>query len=278
MPRPMTASEKQRFRGYFPNLNVNTVVVTDNADPFYNCISWTVGITNRWLWPGNSLVHFEIFYRGFGFVPSGTGPLASWGHSTTSMTHGSISGSGHGPRWESKCGGDLRIQHGLSELAGGLYGRVLAFFRSSPTLKAALQSVAEDIMKEKLAKSYLSATRKKKLQSQIVAVPRELRSKFETAFSAWKDTWFKGGLAVSSDPHTRAVGKEFDALVALGPGILPLVIEALANPENFLALQLYDAIQPNEKLLVQYEPEDERILEGEQGRARAVVQAWFANE
>jgi hypothetical protein len=172
----------------------------------------------------------------------------------------------------------LRIQHGLNELVGRLYGRVLAFFRRSPTLKAALQSVAEDIMKEKLAKSYLSATQKKKLQSQIVAVPRELRSKFETAFSAWKDTWFKGGLAVSSDPHTRAVGKEFDALVALGPGILPLVIEALANPENFLALQLYDAIQPNEKLLVQYEPEDERILEGEQGRARAVVQAWFANE
>ncbi|HEY7152836.1 MAG TPA: hypothetical protein VH575_02655, partial [Gemmataceae bacterium] len=68
------------------------------------------------------------------------------------------------------------------------------------------------------------------------------------------------------------------ALIALGPTILPLVIEQLANPENFFALQLYDAIQPNEKLLVQFEPDDERILEGEQGRARRVVQAWFANQ
>ncbi len=81
-----------------------------------------------------------------------------------------------------------------------------------------------------------------------------------------------------ADPHTRAVGKEFDALVALGPAILPLVIDQLANPDHFLALQLYDAIQPDERLLVQFEPEDERILEGEQGRARRVVQAWFANQ
>ena len=31
----------------------------------------------------------------------------------------------------------------------------------------------------------------------------------------------------------------------------PLVIEELANPENFLALQLYDTLQPNERLVVQ---------------------------
>jgi hypothetical protein len=64
-------------------------------------------------------------------------------------------------------------------------------------------------------------------------------------------------LAVSSNPQTRAIGKEFDALIAFGPAILPLLIEELADPENFLALQLYDAMQPNERL---------------------VVQAWFANQ
>jgi hypothetical protein len=66
--------------------------------------------------------------------------------------------------------------------------------------------------------------------------------------------------------------------IALGPAIIPFVIEKLADPENFLALQLYDAIQPNETLLVQFEPDDERIPEGEQGRAQRVVQAWFANQ
>ena len=37
-------------------------------------------------------------------------------------------------------------------------------------------------------------------------------------------------------------------------------------------------MQPNEQLLVQYGPDDERVLEGERGRARRVVQAWFANQ
>ena len=46
---------------------------------------------------------------------------------------------------------------------------------------------------------------------------------------------------------------------------------------TFSRSNLYDAIQPNEQLIVQYEPDDERILEGEQGRARRAVQAWFAN-
>jgi hypothetical protein len=124
----------------------------------------------------------------------------------------------------------------------------------------------------------LTNAQRKVLRNQINSVPADLRSAFETAFEAWKSTWFAGGLAFSSDPHMRAVGKEFDALIALGPRIVPLVVEKLADPENFMALQLYDAIQPSEKLLVQYGADDERILEGEQGRARRVVQAWFANQ
>ena len=133
-------------------------------------------------------------------------------------------------------------------------------------------------MKEKSVKSYLSAAQRRSLSMERDRVPEEVRTAFEHAFTAWKRTWFSGGLAISSDPHTRAVGKEYDALIALGPAILPLVVEKLADPENFLALQLYDALQANEKLLVHFEPDDERILEGEQGRAQRVVQAWFANQ
>ncbi|MGH7172377.1 MAG: DUF7689 domain-containing protein [Gemmataceae bacterium] len=277
MARAMTPAEQQRFHGYFPNLNVTQAVVTDNATSAYNCIAWTVGITNRWLWPGSSLAHFDTFYRGFGFVRSGNGSIGAWGHSTSSMTHGSISGTGHGPRWESKCGRDLRIQHGLNELTGGLYGRVLAFYIKARTLPAPFVAIAEDVMKEKLAKSYLSAAQKQLLHKQQTEISATVRTAFDTAFSAWKDSWFRGGLAVSSDPHTRAVGSEFDALIALGSAILPLLIEKLADPENFLALQLYDVMQSEENLLVQYEPDDERIVEGEQGRARRVVLAWFAN-
>jgi len=132
-------------------------------------------------------------------------------------------------------------------------------------------------MKDKSSRQSVSATETKLLIAQTKSVPPDVRSKFEDAFQAWKDTWFEGGLAISSVPQTRAVGREFDALVALGPRILPLLVEKLAEPDNFLALTLYDAIQPDEKLVVQFAAGDERVLEGEQGRARRVVHAWFAN-
>lgn len=65
--------------------------------------------------------------------------------------------------------------------------------------------------------------------------------------------------------------------MALGPAILPLLVGKLADPQNFLALTLYDAIQPEAKLVVQFPAGDERVLEDEQGRAPRVVRAWFAN-
>jgi hypothetical protein len=91
-------------------------------------------------------------------------------------------------------------------------------------------------MKEKLAKSYLTVAQKQLLHKEQAEVPARVRADFDAAFGAWKETWFSGGLAVSSDPHTRAAGREFDALIALGPAILPLLIERLADPDNFLAL------------------------------------------
>jgi hypothetical protein len=277
MARPMTTAEKQRFQGFFPNLNVDRAVVTGEVSTVYNCISWTVGVTDRWLWPGSSLANFDTFYRGFAFVRAEDGLIAAWGHSTASMTLGSIAGLGHGPRWESKCGGDLRIQHGLTELVGSSYGRVLAFYRHSQILQAVFAPLLEERMKGKTSKPTVTAAQKKILHEQTNRLAEGVRASFETAFRAWKNTWFRGGLAIRSDPHMRTVGTEFDALIALGPEILPLVVEKLIDPENFLALQLYDAIQPDRRLLVQFEPGDERVVEGEQGRARRVVQAWFAN-
>src|SRR5580658_10362523 len=148
MPRSMTAAEKKRFRGYFPSLDVDAAVVTGESTNAYNCISWTIGVTNRWLWPGPTIQQFDTFYRQLGFVKVGNGPIAAWGQSTSNMTHGSISGPGHGPRWESKCGHDLRIQHGLGELAGSIYGRVLAYYGRGLALAAISTTVLEAMMKQ----------------------------------------------------------------------------------------------------------------------------------
>jgi hypothetical protein len=135
----------------------------------------------------------------------------------------------------------------------------------------------EEIMKSKNIRSYLSRSNREELAKDIKAVPEETRAAFEKAFADWKASWFRGGLAINSNPYSRAVRLEYDRLIALGSAIIPLVIERLSDPESFLALQLYDAIQPDPKLVVYFEPDDERILEGEQGRARRVVRAWFAN-
>ena len=273
----MTTAEKTRFKGYFPALDVDRAVVTDGMSKVYNCISWTVGVSNRWLWPGSSLANFDTFYHGLGFVRAGDGPVAAWGHSTTNLTHGSVTGPGHGPRWESKCGPDLRIQHGLGELVGSSYGRVVAFYRRGRASAVTNEPLLVEAMKQKTVRSYMSSTQRKTFADERERISIEQRSAYTAAFAAWKATWFSGGLAVNSNPHSRTIGKEYDALIAMGPAVIPLVVESLADPENFLALQLYDAIQPNEQLLIQFEPDDDRVLEGEQGRAKRVVQAWFSN-
>jgi hypothetical protein len=126
-------------------------------------------------------------------------------------------------------------------------------------------------------KATLTAKERSTLKSIAAEVDARTKEAFQSAFAAWKKTWFEGGLAISSDPHTRTVGREFDALVALGPKILPLLVERLTEPDNFLALQLYDTLQLSPKLIVQFEPDDERILSGEQGRAQEVVKQWLAS-
>ena len=279
LPRPMDATEQARFLAAFPALNVLSAVVTGEIDFSYNCLAWTLEFTTVWIWPGNSLSDFDKMYALRGYVRADDGPIAAYGVSKSEMTHGAVSGAGHGPRWESKCGSDLRIQHGLDELEGSHYGRVRAHYR--PGLQArveeSLHKLSERIAKGKTVKTYLTKEQNEALEREVAQIPENVRTNYRRAFERWKESWFRGGLRVTSNPASRRVGAEFDALIAMGPAILPLVVQSLAEPPNFFALQLYDSVQTNARLLVQYGSDDERILEGEQGRARRTVQAWFTN-
>lgn len=276
MTRSMTAAEKMNFKGLFPMLNVDAAVVSGEATEVYNCIAWTVGVTDKWLWPGASIASFDTFYRQWGFARTNNGPIAAWGSSTSAMTHGCISGSGHGARWESKCGQSLRIQHGLTELEGSSYGRVVAFYSESTTAAPFAELMAKSAKTKDKRAMKLTSSQMSLLKESVAGVPKDLQLNFESAFSAWKKTWFEGGLAINSDPHSRARGKDFDVLVSLGPSTLPLVVQMLAHEENFFALVLYDVLQSDARLVVQYEADDPRILRGEQGRAAAVVKVWLA--
>lgn len=278
MSRAMTSAEKQRFRGYFPRLDVNRARVTGNATRTYNCISWTVGVTNRWLWPGSSLSNFDAFYRRFGFRRTGNGPVAAWGHSASRMTHGCISGRGHGPRWESKCGSDLRIQHGLNELVGASYGRVVAFYsRSRFALSESENNLINAILNTEFEVMILNDEQAKILQAIVGEINAQTRKDFEELFSEWKKSWNKDEYSFLSDPAFVRNGDAYYKLAALGEEIIPLLVEKLTDPENFLALQLYDSIQDNNILRVDNDPEDDLIFEGEQGRAQRTVENFLNN-
>ena len=121
----------------------------------------------------------------------------------------------------------------------------------------------------------LNASQRKSLAVQMERVARTTREAFESRFKAWQETWFSAPLAISSDPSSRTHSVEFHNLVALGPSILPLVIDQMTDTSNFFAVALYDAIQPDRALIVQYDADDDRIDLGEQGRAAEVVNAYL---
>jgi hypothetical protein len=276
MARPLSPTEKAQAKRIWPRLNVSNVVVTGEATQQYNCLAWTLGITNRWVWPWGSRnatkAEFDALYRGFGFASSGTGPLAAFGLNLNSMTHGSISGPGHGPRWESKCGAWLRIQHGLGELEGGsLYGNVCGFYNKRGVVVAAT-AVSKMAPMNKLSKIEVEALKRK-----FDAVPRELRSAFNKAYAEWRESWDHPLIVVSSDPTTRTHSTAFIELVALGPQILPLLIEKLTKPDEFFALQAVDRLLRPEAI-VTVDVEDPAALEGEQARALETIRRWLALE
>ena len=275
MPRSMTPQEKQQARQVWPRLNADAAVVTDEATDRYNCLAWTLGITTSWVWPWGSRnatkAEFDALYRSYGFRPAGGGEVAAFGLNLNSMTHGSISGPGHGPRWESKCGAWLRFQHGLGELDGGtIYGNVLGFYTRSVLLAPAVagERVAEQPMK--LEQSEADAIKQK-----ASALPEDVRARFNAAYKAWTETWQHPLILVSSNPADRAQSTQFLELIALGPQILPLLIERLATSDEFFALQAVDRLLPAQHV-VTLELEDPRVFGGEQDRATLTVKRWLA--
>lgn len=271
LPRKLTASEKAIFSNDFPLLDVDFTIVTDEPTGSYNCISWTVGVTNYWHWPGSLLSNFDSFYAQFGLIRKTKGPVAAWGHSDTQMTHGCISGPTHGPCWESKCGSLARIQHCLNELNGPVYGHVIAYYGYK--LKPIFPKYLEIYMKQ--VKDF-SKEETRKLKEIVKPIPRSIVDEFEKKFRAWKSSWFKGSMASVSDPYKRLETAEFKELKAMGKEIVPLLAQKLMDESNFIALPAFEKISANRKLVIEIDAADEKILEGEQGRAYRTVKNYIA--
>jgi hypothetical protein len=270
LPRKLTAAEKTTFLASFPLLDVDFTIVTGEPSGAYNCISWTVGVTNYWHWPGSTLANFDSFYAQFGLVRKTKGYVAAWGFDNNSMTHGCISGPTHGPCWESKCGSLARIQHCLNELNGPVYGHVIAYYAWKfkfifPKYLLKYMKLKKEFTKEEI----------NRLKSLIKEIPREKAADFEKRFSAWKKIWHTGNLAFNSDPYTRIKTAEFRELKALGKSVLPLLANKLMDENNFLALPAFEELA-DKKFTIRIDAKDEKVLEGEQGRAFRTVKNYLS--
>jgi hypothetical protein len=272
--RAMTLLEKDRYADIFPNLNVdNQPRVTGEETPDYNCIAWTVGITDDWINPKSSLQEWAEFYDGYGFEhdPEG-GEIAIWKRGST-YTHGSVASDSDDFDWESKCGALLRLLHDEDELAGDGdddYGTIFTYFRRRDEERAT-------------ARINVSSPKPTAMTSRDTAnlahtfaneVEPSLREAFREQFKAWKATWFAGRMALSSDTRDRTDSYSYRALIKMGPAILPLVVEELLEPSNFVANCLYLDLQSDAKLRLRSEFAAGETAKGERARSKLIVASY----
>jgi hypothetical protein len=274
MPRSLTAQEQALALQFWPRISPSGIVVTGNPTRRYNCLAWTLGISTRWIWPwAQTNVSKAQFDSANGYAPGSSGPIAAFGLNANEMKHGSISGPGHGSRWESKCGAWLRLQHGLAEMEGGLvYGDVLGFYtRLVPSTSNRTKDALARAKSMKAPK--LTPVELKFVRDSVGTIDPRLRKLFEQKYDAWKKDWDHPFIAISSSPVTRAQTPTFLDLVALGPSIIPLLMEKLTHSEEFFALQAVDRlIRP--EFVVTRTADDPANLLGEQGRALETVKNW----
>lgn len=280
MIRAMTYGEKNRFVGYFPALNPDlqprvTGEATGAPPGGYNCIAWTLGYTDRWIDPYQTVAEWDAFYNPT-FVRADSGPIAIWKRGRA-FTHGCVYNYLHGFPWESKCGSDLRILHQLDELVGDSYGNVFMYYQANPPLPPPGASGAVVHISGAAAKPQAMTDKERAtlIHQAIRDVAPAVRQEFEEQFEAWKRTWFEGAMAFSSDTNDRADGYCYRALVDMGTEIIPLVVEKLNDPKNFIAQRLYEDLQPDPQMRVVITPSDPAAKEGVQGHAQRTVEHYL---
>lgn len=261
----MTILEMDRFALYFPAMNVELQPrVTGEATPTYNSVAWSVGLTHAWINPFQTLPEWDDFFTPFGYVRREHGRIAVY-RNQDAYTHVAVeANSAGGFDWESKFGSTLRAHHARSEIDGHTYGHAVTYYNleSAQAPRAAAATPAA-----------LTAEFAALLHTSIRDVAPEVKREFSALFEAWKQTWFSDRLAWSSDTRDRTSTYSYRALQSLGTPILPLVVEKLVGPENFVALRLYEYLQPDAALLVS----PGAGARSEQERAQATVRLFLAS-
>jgi hypothetical protein len=264
MTRRPNPGEWAQLSGAFPGLIWNDVWITDEPTPQYNCIGYSMGV-RQWINPQSPLAAFQQQYaaRGFAVAPANTAVIDGWGTGGgAQMTHGSRQSTSMPQTglWESKLGQSFRITHGRNQLTGALYGTVLTHFRP----RGGEVDEPEEVSVPSYTDDELG-----RIADQAGRVDPGLKAGFDERLAAWKATWSRQELAMSQSTYDFATGPEFEAVVGLGDGIVPLVVQEMTKPDGFFLVPLLeeftDPVPP------------ETPVESEQSRGQRAVRAWLAS-
>lgn len=133
----------------FPRLRQTRFLITSPETPFYNCIAWAAGDSDRWWWPSpkggywppgvprtETIDSFIAAFatRGFeqcadGDFEPGFEKVAIYADAEGKPTHAAKQTGKRGASWSSKLGRLEDVQHSLFGLEGGIYGTATVFMR-----------------------------------------------------------------------------------------------------------------------------------------------------
>lgn len=252
----------------FPYLAQADTTITGADIGAYNCIAWSLGLSDRWINPAGSIEAFTAFYIQAGCEErawySADAAVAAWAD-REKPTHGSRlyqEGSG---LWESKLGQSYRITHGKEGLRGSVYGEIVNYFTAPKKFMA------------KRERTQFTARQHETLGRLVDETDNGLREPFESAFAKLKEGWHSEAFRYEASTESIRRLPVYTELLEMGTAVLPFLVAKLAEEENFFALPLYDEMQSDGLLRISYQ--DERYkrdaIEGEQERARRSVAAYL---
>src|SRR5690349_12977496 len=112
------------------------------------------------------------------------------------------------------------------------------------------------------------------LEREVMACDKELIAAFNSAWLAWKATWNAPGRSKSNNPASFANSQTFDALIELGPAILPLLMAEMRDESNFPGLQAVQVLA-SPSIVSRPQSGDIAVLGGEQFRTHGTIQRWI---
>lgn len=231
----------------FPDLKEDDAIKSAPSSGYYNCISWSGGITSSWVWPPSSystyncsgsygdITCFDNFYGNtparypgaYTYTRSGatsSNAMVDVWKLNTSYTHGSVRKPGnnhpHGYDWESKPGGLTRTFHPRNALANPTwgYGIVTDYYRhtgafaryagGSKPIESDMDAVKAGLAV--IENASLSFEAQQKLRNFRSKTDRAKEGRMNDLYMAWDAT--KVANALYSDPEAYCRNSEYETM------------------------------------------------------------------